>query len=252
MPLPTPNDNENQKDFVERCMSIMHDEMPDTDQRVAVCMKQWRDSKASASAQKYHRFTAFMERITCEAKFEADGKTAKKKLIGYAATFNVLSEDRGGYAFTIKPGAFVASIARDDIVALFNHNVAYPLGRTSNGSLKLAEDEKGLKIELELPDTACGEDMYKLVERGDIYQMSFGGDIVGRTIHTDPDLELVTITEFKLWDVSLVVFPGFEEGRTEVRVAASSVKTEQPTEAPPSFERLKKARTRMLELAAKR
>lgn len=45
MPLPKPNINESQQDFVSRCMSnnTMKSEYPDQDQRLAVCYTQWRE-----------------------------------------------------------------------------------------------------------------------------------------------------------------------------------------------------------------
>lgn len=43
-PLPTPNEGESQDDFMERCMgSDAIQEFDDQDQRVAVCMSQWRE-----------------------------------------------------------------------------------------------------------------------------------------------------------------------------------------------------------------
>jgi len=45
MPLPTPNVEESQEDFMSRCMAdgIMNVEFPDSEQRYAVCMAQYTD-----------------------------------------------------------------------------------------------------------------------------------------------------------------------------------------------------------------
>ena len=45
MPIPTPNENENKDDFVERCMGdeTMTDEYPQN-QRMAICTDQWDES----------------------------------------------------------------------------------------------------------------------------------------------------------------------------------------------------------------
>ena len=39
MPIPTPNPNEEKKDFIQRCMidDVMTDEYKNTDQRLAIC-----------------------------------------------------------------------------------------------------------------------------------------------------------------------------------------------------------------------
>lgn len=243
MPVPTPTSGETQKDFIERCMSVMVPETESTDQAVAMCMKQWRDGKSSS--HQYQRFTAALDvgvrfvksspavpdpkASTGEKSFVAGEATTKRTLFGYATTFNCLSEDRGGYCFTVVPGAFKSSIEKDDVTALFNHSADMILGRMSNGTLRLAEDAKGLKIEMDLPDTQLGQDMYALVARGDVKQMSFGGQIVREMEHADPALTVISIHEFKLWDVSPVVFPAFEQERTRIGVEAESAKV------PPTF-----------------
>lgn len=98
-------------------------------------------------------------------------------LTGYAMKFNVLSHDRGGFRDAFRPGVFGDSInATDpyDVQAYYNHNDQIYLGRTGNGSLKLATDSVGLKFSLELPDTQHGRDIAALISRKDLTSMSFG------------------------------------------------------------------------------
>lgn len=49
MPLPRPAGKEDEKSFMSRCMGDTKtgQEFPDNKQRVAVCMSQWRKSKAT-------------------------------------------------------------------------------------------------------------------------------------------------------------------------------------------------------------
>ena len=101
-------------------------------------------------------------------------RAAGRTLTGYAATFG--NETRiGGFSERIAPGAFRDSLASGrDILALLDHRSDVLLGRTKSGSLKLSEDDKGLRFELTLPDTQAGRDLIALAERGDLGGMSFG------------------------------------------------------------------------------
>jgi HK97 family phage prohead protease len=96
-----------------------------------------------------------------------------RKLTGYAAVFG--RETRvAGFTEVIRPGAFKASLAGRDILALVDHDPGRLLARTKSGTLRLAEDERGLRFELDVPDTQEGRDILALAERGDIGGMSFG------------------------------------------------------------------------------
>ncbi|MDR3176215.1 MAG: HK97 family phage prohead protease [Desulfovibrio sp.] len=96
-----------------------------------------------------------------------------RKLTGYAAVFD--QETRiAGFTEVIRPGAFKASLAGRDILALVDHDPARLLARTKSGTLRLEEDAKGLFFEIALPDTIEARDILTLAERGDIGGMSFG------------------------------------------------------------------------------
>src|SRR4051812_13150212 len=76
----------------------------------------------------------------------------KRTIVGHAAVFNSPT-DLGWFREQIRPGAFAESVKVDDVRALFNHNPDHVLGRNKAGTLKLAEDDKGLAIEITPPDT---------------------------------------------------------------------------------------------------
>jgi HK97 family phage prohead protease len=100
--------------------------------------------------------------------------TGGRVAVGYAALFNSPADIGGAWIERIAPGAFAETLRSDDQLALFGHDMNRVLGRRSAGTLKLEEDDKGLRFELELPDTTDGRDLAVLLERGDIKGNSFG------------------------------------------------------------------------------
>jgi hypothetical protein len=103
----------------------------------------------------------------------AEIRAAGRKLEGYAATFG--SEARiGSFVETIAAGAFAATLADvGDKLALVDHDPGKLLARTRSGTLRLAEDTRGLHFDLDLPDTSLGRDMLELAQRHDLGGMSF-------------------------------------------------------------------------------
>jgi HK97 family phage prohead protease len=109
--------------------------------------------------------------IDLELRVEGDGR----KLVGYAARYNVTSNDLGGFRERILPGAFKDALSNGaDIRSLIDHDNGKLLGRTSSGTLKLSEDSKGLRFEVDVPETSYGNDLLVSVRRGDVKANSFG------------------------------------------------------------------------------
>ena len=89
-----------------------------------------------------------------------------RRLEGYAAVFN--EETRiADFREIIRPGAFRTSLA-GDVLALADHDASKVLGRTKSGTLRLAEDSRGLAFDLDVPGTSLGNDILALAERGDL------------------------------------------------------------------------------------
>ena len=105
-----------------------------------------------------------------EIRQDGDGMTLR----GYAAVFNSPSQPLP-FIETIERGAFRDSLnSRNDIKLLWNHDTSTVLGSTRAGTLKLAEDERGLYVEANLPDTQAGRDAVISIQRGDVTGFSFG------------------------------------------------------------------------------
>ena len=92
---------------------------------------------------------------------------------GYAAVTEQ-EINMGDWDETIKKGAFKRACSKDDVRCLFNHSVNMILGRTTNKTLEVSEDDLGLKIHDTFPDTSYAKDVRTVIKRGDITQMSFG------------------------------------------------------------------------------
>jgi HK97 family phage prohead protease len=105
-----------------------------------------------------------------EIRQEGDGMTLR----GYAAVFNSPSQPLP-FIETIERGAFRDSLnSRNDIKLLWNHDTSIVLGSTRAGTLRLAEDERGLYVDANLPDTQAGRDAVISIQRGDVTGFSFG------------------------------------------------------------------------------
>jgi HK97 family phage prohead protease len=110
---------------------------------------------------------------------ELRADAAGRKLIGYAATFGTPAKIANRFTETIRAGAFRSTLdKREDVLALVDHDAGKLLGRTRAGTLRLAEDAKGLSFEVDLPATTLGNDVLALAERGDLGGMSFGFEVL--------------------------------------------------------------------------
>lgn len=134
----------------------------------------------------------------------------KRTLVGYAAVFERLADIGGWFQEQIAPGAFTDAI-KGDIRALVDHDTGRVIGRTVSGTLRLAEDGTGLRVEIDVPDTTDGNDLWVLVERGDISGMSFGFRVTKETWDETGDVPIRTIQALTLIEVSAVAFPAYDD-----------------------------------------
>ena len=144
--------------------------------------------------------------------FSFEGEKEERKMVGHAAVFNQAADIGGLFSELIEPGAFKASIKKDDVRALFNHDPNFVLGRNKAGTLTMSEDDTGLKVSIEPPDTQFARDLAISIERGDINQMSFAFSVQEeewiRGEKKDPDIR--KIKKVRLYDVSPVTYPAYE------------------------------------------
>lgn len=159
-----------------------------------------------------------LERRFFPVSLRATGEGEKRVIEGYAAVFNSLSVVLYGmFRERIAQGAFASSLG-DDIRALWNHNTDFPLGRTKNNTLRLAEDDAGLKVAIEPPATQLARDFLTSIERGDVDQMSFAFNALDETWDEMEDGTIVrTLLKVRLFEVSPVTFPAYPATSVGVR-----------------------------------
>ena len=107
------------------------------------------------------RFIQFSEPLEVREN-EGGGAT----VAGYAAVY--YRADNPGTEFEvfsgvrerIVSGAFDRAIREtQDVRGLFNHDPNMLLGRTESGTLRLESNKRGLRYEIDLPDTSAGRDV---------------------------------------------------------------------------------------------
>ena len=141
-------------------------------------------------------------------------------LSGYAAVFDSLSVDLGGYVERIAPGAFTRSLATGkDIKMLIDHDSGIVLGSTAAGTLRLWEDRIGLAFEVDAgTDRTYAADAVRTVDRGDVRSMSFGFYVRLDDWKDGAQLERV-LRDVDLFEVSAVAFPAYPSARVTVGAA---------------------------------
>ena len=144
----------------------------------------------------------------------------KPMLVGYAAVFDTVTDIGGMFKERIARGAFTEALSNSDVHALFNHDENVVLGRMKAGTLRLQEDAKGLKVEIDPPDTIDAKDLITKMQRGDIDQMSFAFSMRGGVQTWDESSEppIRTIDKVgEIFDVSVVTRGAYPTTEVAVR-----------------------------------
>ncbi len=171
------------------------------------------ESDSRSKMKKIERRTFTVRDV--EARQAEDGTM---RLSGYAAVFNDSSVPLP-FKESIAPGAFRKTLSETpDVRLLINHS-GLPLARTKNGTLTLTEDDRGLYMDATIADTSEGRDLYKLVERGDVDQMSFAFRVIRQKWSDDRSQRVLTEVSLADGDVSVVTYPAYPTTSVEAREA---------------------------------
>jgi HK97 family phage prohead protease len=129
---------------------------------------EWRKRKAESirGTMEHREFSG----SDLEMREESDGTL---KLVGYASRTESPYEV-GFYTETIKRGAFKRTLGENPDVQLLVNHEGLPLARTKSGTMRLEEDDLGLRVEADLdPQDPDVQSLSRKMARGDIDQMSF-------------------------------------------------------------------------------
>jgi HK97 family phage prohead protease len=111
----------------------------------------------------------------------------------------------GDYSEVVRTGAFARTLAEGaDVPFKLNHN-GMTLARTKSGTMRLAEDTRGLHVEADL-DPANGQvrDIRSAMERGDLDEMSFAFRVTHQEWSPDWTQRDITEVDLNKGDVSIV------------------------------------------------
>lgn len=169
---------------------------------------------------------ADIERRYTLVPVEARGNSDRRVIGGYAAKFNRVSQDLGGFVERVAPSFFNKS--RGDgwpgMVARYNHDPNLLLGTVAGGTLRLTVDETGLLYEVDVPESR--RDVYELVERRDVAQSSFAfisGSVEDDWDVSDQGYPLRTLISGRSVDVAPVVSPAYLDTSAALRSLADKM-----------------------------
>lgn len=152
------------------------------------------------------------------SEFQVNSETEDKMTVaGYFAVFDQETQIVEKVTEQIARGAFSKSLMNNDIKVLFGHDDNKLLARSGNGTARFLEDDYGLYVEVDLPNTTLGRDTYELVRNKTLCKCSIGF-FADKVKHENRQrAEHFTIEEANLLEVSFVTFPAYEGTSVEAR-----------------------------------
>src|ERR1017187_5110763 len=150
-----------------------------------------------------------------------------RHLSGQFAPFNsvtTIGSAPWGFREKIAPGAFKKSINDGDVVLLDNHDTAKPLARKSAGTLRVAEGANGGSYDAEPANTTYANDAIENIRTGNYGGCPFGFEVIRDSWEAgaEGELDIRTLHEVKLHEISVVTFPAYSDTNSSVRNAVST------------------------------
>ena len=162
---------------------------------------------------------------------EQEEQKDEKVVRGYASTFNepytLFENDSLVYQEQVDRDAF-SGTDMTDVIMQYNHE-GRVFARTSNNTLNISTDDKGLLIEANLGGTEIGRNLFEEIQGGYTNKMSFGFTVDADDESRDEDSDgRIRITRTikhvrKLYDVSAVSIPANDATSISVRNLTNGV-----------------------------
>ena len=184
---------------------------------------------------------------------EVEGEQRSRTIEGYAVVFGVRSvnltpwsSDREVYEIMERDSITNDLLNRSDIVLTAFHDNTAILGRwrQGKGTLKLWLDERGMRFECTLGNTARADELLSAIDRGDIDGMSFAftadeednvnGVLYEKTGERTSEGKVVWLRRVKkvtgLYDVTIAGHPAYPQTSVEAREAIDAFLNEHMRE----------------------
>lgn len=157
--------------------------------------------------------------MTSDIETTDDGTMLVEGLVNRTDAWSNELGQRRKFKEKINKGAFAqALIEATRIDFLMEHDPTKLLSTTQNGSLKLYEDEEGLKMRAEIVPTTYGKDLYALMKSKIINHMSFGFKVVNdKWTKLADGTYRREVNALKLFEVSAVRNPAYPQSLISAR-----------------------------------
>lgn len=142
---------------------------------------------------------------------------------GEAIVFNDwtwIGSQRWGFWERIAPEAVTQTLREADVRFVRDHDPSQLLARTSAGTLRLTASARALEVDADMAPVSYAEDAAVLLERGDLREMSFAFEPLAWTFEERDGEDAYTITELRLFDVSIVTYPAYASTTAGLRASA--------------------------------
>lgn len=158
------------------------------------------------------------------AEYQVEEKDGRTTLVGYPVIWGALSGVRNdGYRHRFARNSV---IFQTPATAVYAHDASELIGNTSNNSLRITPDDKGVRVEIDLPDTTTGRDVATLVRDGYTRGMSIGGFInSSKRYEATKEREL---TLFVAHEVTITGTPAMVETSVELQAKVETKPAETP------------------------